>query len=103
MERSPKSRLLASPQLHTPSCWESRDTIAGRRVREVVAEVVSAVRIVARKIKEIDAGEDDEETAKEGDGVYSRRRVEALEEEERGYEGAGCERYVVEGVNTSAD
>jgi hypothetical protein len=65
--------------------------------------VVSAVRVVARKIKEIDAGEDNEESAEEGDSVYSRGRVETLEEEEGGYEGAGCERYVVEGVNTSAD
>ena len=62
--------------------------------------MVSPIGIIAREIEEIDAGKDDEEAAKERYGVYSRGSVEALEEEEGGYEGAGCECYVVERIDT---
>lgn len=59
-----------------------------------------AVRIGAGEVQQVDAREDDEEAAEEGDCVYGRGCVEAAEEEEGGDESEGCEGYVVEGVDT---
>jgi len=61
---------------------------------------VAAFGVFAREVEEVDAGEDDEEAAEQGDGVDCVGGVEALEEDEGGAEGAGCEGYVVEGVDT---
>jgi hypothetical protein len=58
-----------------------------------------AVRIVAREVEEVDAGEDDEETAEKRDCVDGGCGVEALEQKERCNEGASGKCYVVEGVD----
>ena len=62
---------------------------------------MTAIRIFSRKIEEVDAGEDDEEAAKEGDCVHGIGRVEAAEEDEGGAEGEGRERDVVKRVDAS--
>ena len=66
----------------------------------MVSRVVPAIWIIAGEIEQIDTGKDDEETAQQRDGVNSRRRVEALEKEERSNEGTRGERYVVKGIDT---
>lgn len=43
-----------------------------------------AVGVFAREVEEVDAGEDCEEAAEEGDGVYGVGGVEAAEEDEGG-------------------
>jgi hypothetical protein len=43
------------------------------------AEAVGTIGVVARKVEEVDTGEDDEETAEQGDCVYGGGGVEALE------------------------
>ena len=45
---------------------------------------MSAVGVFAREVEEVDAGEDREEAAKEGDGVNGVGGVEAAEEDEGG-------------------
>tara|TARA_R110002003_G_scaffold244_4_gene17418 strand:- start:2262 stop:2459 length:198 start_codon:yes stop_codon:yes gene_type:complete len=59
-----------------------------------------AVGILAREVQKVDAREDDEEAAEEGDCVHSGSGIEALEEEEGRDERAGGEGYVVERVYT---
>lgn len=54
------------------------------------------VRIRAGEVKEVDATEDDEETAEKGDSVDRVGGVEALEKDERGTESGSCESYVIE-------
>jgi hypothetical protein len=61
--------------------------------------VAVAVWVFAAEVEEVDAGEDDEEAAEEGEGVDGGGGVEAAEEDEGGDEGEGCEGYVVEGVD----
>lgn len=58
-----------------------------------------AVGVFAAKVEQIDAREDDEEAAEEGDGVDGGCGVEALEEETGCDEGAGGEADVVKGVD----
>lgn len=54
------------------------------------------VRVAAREIEKINAAENDEEAAEEGDSVDGVGSVEALEEDEGGTEGGGCKGYVIE-------
>ena len=88
--------------MHAATGREAADSVAGDAVGHCVAECVCAIGVFARKVEEVDAGEDDEEAAKERDGVYGGGGVEALEQEARSDEGKGGECYVVEGVYTRA-
>ena len=92
--------LFTSSQLHAPSRWKARYAIRRHTITEVVTKSTTAVGIVARKVEQVNAGEDYEEAAEEGDCVDGRRSVETAEEEERGDECAGCEGDVIERVNT---
>jgi len=58
-----------------------------------------ALGIVSGEVEKVDAGEDDEESAEEGDRVDGVGRVEATEEDEGGCERGGGEGYVVEWVD----
>lgn len=53
------------------------------------------VRVAARQIEEVNAAENYEEAAEEGDSVDGVGSVETLEEDEGGTEGGGCEGYVI--------
>jgi hypothetical protein len=59
-----------------------------------------AVGIFARKVQQVDTGEDCEESAEQRDGVACVDSVEALEEDERSDEGECGECNVVERVYT---
>lgn len=57
------------------------------------------MRVTSRKVEEIDARKSDQESAKQREGVDWVIRVESAEEDKRGTEGGGGERYVVERVD----
>ena len=65
-----------------------------------MAHKMSAVGIFAREVEEVDACEDDEEAAEEGNGIYGVGRVEALEKDEGCAEREGRECDVVEWIDT---
>lgn len=92
-------RLLTAPGLHATPCGEAGDAVRGDAVAEVVAEAGSTVGVFAREVEQVDTREDNEKAAEEGDCVYGGGGVEALEKEAGGNEGAGCEGYIVEGVD----
>ena len=92
-------QFLAAPGLHAAARGEAGHGVRGDAVGRCVARVVDAVGVFAREVEEVDAGEDDEEAAEQGDGVDGGGGVEALEEEAGGDEGAGGEGDVVEGVD----
>lgn len=91
--------LLAAAGLHAATRGEAGHGVRGDAVGVRVARVVDAVGVFAREVEEVDAGEDDEEAAEQGDGVDGGGGVEALEEEAGGDEGACGEGDVVEGVD----
>lgn len=64
-----------------------------------MAHKMSAVGIFAREVEEVDACEDDEEAAEEGNGIYGVGRVEALEKDEGCEEREGRECDVVEWID----
>ena len=92
-------KLAAAARLHGAAGGEAGEGVAGSAVGELVAEVI-AVGVLAREVEEVDAREDDEEAAEKRNCVYGGCGVEALEEQAGCDERAGCEGYVVEGVDT---
>ena len=94
-------QFLTASRLHAAPGREAADGIAGDAVGERVAEGVAAVGIVAGQVEQVDAGEDDEEAAEEGDCVYGGGGVEALEQKAGCDEREGREGYVVEGVDAA--
>ena len=106
--------MLATPSpLHTHPRRQPRQAIYGTSINfcilpsliSTTAAVgadsqVSAIRVFAGEVEQVDSREDCEEAAEEGDGVDGVGGVEAAEEDEGGDEGEGCEGYVVEGVDT---
>ena len=93
---------MTPASLHAAPRREAANSVTGDAVGERVAERLCAVGVFTRQVEQVHAGEDDEEAAEKRDCVYGRGRVEALEEEARGDEGAGCEGYVVEGVDAGS-
>lgn len=63
---------------------------------------MSSFWIFPREVEEVNAGEDDEETAEERDGVDRIGRVEALEEDEGRQEGKSCKCHIIKRVDTVA-
>lgn len=97
--RAPETRIGTASQLHASSCRETRDAVCWHTVAEVITQSAITIGVVARKIEEVDTGEDDEEAAKEGDGVYGGSGVETAEEEEGSDECARRERDIVKRVD----
>lgn len=91
--------FLAAAGLHAAARGEAGHGVRGDAIGVCVARVVDTVGVFPREVEEVDAGEDDEEAAEQGDGVNGGGGVEALEEEAGGDEGAGGEGDVVEGVD----
>jgi len=79
-------------RLHAHARAEDPDGVDGDPVDALVGAAlvfaadaeVAAVRVFAREVQEVDAGEDCEEAAEEGDGVDGVGCVEAGEEDEGG-------------------
>lgn len=94
-------RVEGAAELHAAARLDSRDAVGwdGVFVGMPIDEVV-AVRVAAGEIEEIDAGEDDEEAAEEGEGIDGVGGVEAAEENEGGAERGGREGDVVERVDS---
>lgn len=105
--------LPASPRLHAKPRLYRTNSIDGypihlgvlpstRAISRAIGgdAQVGAVRVFTGEVEEVDAGENCQEAAEEGDGVDGVGGVEAAEEDEGGAEGAGCEGYVVEGVDS---
>lgn len=62
---------------------------------------IVAIWVFAGEIEQVDASENREEAAKEGDGVNRVGCIEAAEEDERGDECEGREGYVVKRVDAA--
>lgn len=58
-----------------------------------------SVGIVSRQVEQVDAGEDDQESAKQGNCVHGIGGVESLEENKRSAERGGRKGDIVEGVD----
>lgn len=82
------------------ACGKSRNAVGRNSVAEAVAECAATVGVFARKVEEVYAREDDEESAEEGNCVDGVCGIEAAEEKEGRDEGAGGEGNVVEGIDT---
>ncbi len=76
--------ILASAPLHASPCLEARESVCGYAILfgSFAIQQSVAVRITARKVEEVDAGEDDEEAAEEGESVDSVGSIKAAEEDE---------------------
>lgn len=89
--------IFASPRLHAQPRLETCKAIRWDAIDFVIftsaisdAQVL-AIGVFTGKIEKVDAGEDREEAAEEGDGVDRVGGVEAAEEDEGGDECAGRE------------
>lgn len=101
---TPTVRLTAATKLHRPASLETRNTICRHSIFVIfgVDQVVS-VRIVSREVKEVNAGEDDEESTQKGNGIDSVRGIESLEQNERGAKRSGRKSDIVERVDTAKE
>lgn len=111
-QAAPVALVAAASALHAQARLQARQPVRGDAVDLAVAATrlvagavaladaeLFAVGVLARQIEQVDAGEDGQEAAEEGDRVACVDGVEALEEDEGGDEGEGGEGYVVEGVD----
>lgn len=85
--------------MHTSARRKSRYAIGRWCVRESASQRVPSVRVIAGEIQEVHAGEDDEEAAKQRDGVNGGRGVKTLEKKERGNKRAGSECDIIERIH----
>jgi hypothetical protein len=102
--------VAASSRLHAHACAEAGHAVYRDALHALVLSAgiggvadaeVCAVGVFAGEVEEVDAGEDDEEAANEGDGVDGVCRVEAAEEDEGGDEGESRKCDIVEWVDAA--
>ena len=94
-------QIHAAAELHTSPCQGSRHRIGRNTFVRISAQYFAAIWIAAGKVEKVDSCEDDEESAKERDGVDSVCRVEAFEEDEGSDEDGSGEGDIVEGVDSN--
>jgi hypothetical protein len=100
--------FAAATGLHGEASLKTCQAISGNAINLVVGPSmiagvyakVGAVRIFARKVEEVDAGEYGQETAEQGDGIDRIGGVEASEEDKGGHECESRECDIVERVDT---
>lgn len=100
---APPVRVLTPPRLHRPPGVEAGNSVRGNTVFFVnlAVEELATVRVVSRKVEEIHAGEDNQESAKKRDGIDGVGGVEAFEKDKRSAKRSCSERDVVERVDTT--
>jgi len=90
-------RIEASAPLHTSSCLKAGKSICRYAIFfwGLPVEQSMTVGIAAGEIEQVDAGEDNQEAAEEGEGVHRVGGIEAAEEDERRTECSSGKRDVV--------
>lgn len=91
--------VTATAGLHTTACLEARYHVS-RGGLVAVARQFGAVGVVAREVKQVDAGKCDEEATEQREDVDGVGRAEAAEKDKRGTECRSSKRDVVEGIHT---
>lgn len=90
----------ASARLHGSSSLEAGDSVCWDSVLvQLGVDHVVSIGIVSRQIEQVDSGEDNQESAQQGNGVNGIGSVESLEENKRSAERGGRKGDIVEGID----
>lgn len=92
--------LVAPAGLHRPSGLVACNRIGRDSFIVHLIQQSSPVRIMSREVQKVDAGEDNEESAEQRNGVHGIGGIETFEENKRGAQGGCGEGDIVEWVNT---